>query len=220
MNAPLLPAPRAILWDWDNTLVDSWPTIGAALNETLAAFSLPVWTDAEVRGRVRHSLRDSFPALFGTEWERARDIYLDAFARRHLERLALLAGAQAALDAAAGRYMAVVSNKTGPFLRREAAHLRLDRHFAALVGAGDASADKPDPAAIRLGLGQHTTGPDVWYVGDTGLDMDAARAAGCTAVLVGAAEHEGGPAQCRPDLHFPDLTALAAALASGGGGAG
>jgi phosphoglycolate phosphatase len=54
----------------------------------------------------------------------------------------------------------------------------------------------------------------VWYVGDTALDMQAARAAGCTAVLLGDAAHDGGVTHARPDLHFADGHALAAALAS------
>ena len=32
--------PRAILFDWDNTLVDSWPTILDALNTTFEAFHM------------------------------------------------------------------------------------------------------------------------------------------------------------------------------------
>ncbi|PPR65951.1 MAG: hypothetical protein CFH03_00782, partial [Alphaproteobacteria bacterium MarineAlpha3_Bin2] len=36
--------PRAILFDWDNTLVDSWPTIIDALNVTLEAYGKTPWT--------------------------------------------------------------------------------------------------------------------------------------------------------------------------------
>ena len=59
----------------------------------------------------------------------------------------------------------------------------------AIVGAGDASADKPSPAPIwhaleRIGV---KPSPAVWYVGDTGSDMLAAHRAGCLAVLVGDA---------------------------------
>lgn len=208
--------PRAVLWDWDNTLVDGWPTITMALNAAFARFGMPSWTVAETRSRVRHSLRDSFPGLFGEAWPLARDTFYAAFAERHLAEVRLLDGAQAALDAAGDAWQAVVSNKSGRFLRAEAAHLGVAGRFGMLVGAGDAAADKPDPAAIRLGLAGRPGGTDVWYVGDTRLDMDAARAAGCLAVLVGPADHDGGPTHCAPDLHFADLRSLAAALASAG----
>jgi phosphoglycolate phosphatase len=114
--------------------------------------------------------------------------------------------------AAAGLPQGVISNKQGPLLRAEAAHLGWARHFGCLVGAGDAVADKPDPAPFRMALGALglPAGPEVWYVGDTALDMQAARAAGCTAVLLGDAAHDGGVANAAPDRGFADGAALAA----------
>jgi phosphoglycolate phosphatase len=66
--------PRAILFDWDNTLIDSWPTIHAATNVVLDAMGLPTWTLEEAKVRVRHSLRDTFPKMFGDRWEEANPI--------------------------------------------------------------------------------------------------------------------------------------------------
>ena len=63
--------PRAIIFDWDNTLVDSWHGIRQALNATLVKFGLEPWTMDQVHARVRKSLRDSFPGLFGERWEEA-----------------------------------------------------------------------------------------------------------------------------------------------------
>jgi phosphoglycolate phosphatase len=51
-------------------------------------------------------------------------------------------------------------------------------------------------------------------VGDTAVDMQAARAAGCTAVLLGDAAHDGGVGACDPDLVFPDGHALARHVAT------
>ena len=91
--------PRAVLFDWDNTLVDSWATIHAALEVTLAAMGQPRWTLEETKARVRESLRDSFPRLFGPRWEEARRLYLDTFRAIHLDRLRPLPGAEAMLQA-------------------------------------------------------------------------------------------------------------------------
>jgi phosphoglycolate phosphatase len=44
--------------------------------------------------------------------------------------------------------------------------------------------------------------------------MQAARAAGCIAVLVGEASHDGGIGNAKPDLAFADAAALASALGS------
>jgi len=119
-----LTRPRAVLFDWDNTLVDSWTTIHEALNAVMAAMEKPLWTLEETRERVRLSLRDAFPAIFGDSWEEARQIYLDRFRAIHLDRLTPLPGCEAMLRtlAADGHYLAVVSNKTGAVLRSEAAH--------------------------------------------------------------------------------------------------
>jgi phosphoglycolate phosphatase len=209
-------APRAILFDWDNTLVDGWAAIEAGLNAAFAAFGKPAWTRAQVLANVRLSLRESFPRHFGADWERARDIFQRVVTETHLEVVRPLPGTAELLAAAAPRPLGVVSNKQGPLLRREAAHLGLDAHFRALVGAGDARADKPDAAPLLLALAAlgQDAGAEVWYVGDTAVDMQAARAAGCTAVLLGDAAHDGGVAACAPDLVFADGAALARHLAA------
>jgi phosphoglycolate phosphatase len=209
-----LTPPRAILWDWDNTLVDAWAGVQAGMNAALRAFDLPEWSVEEVRGRARLSLRDAFPALFGAEWERARDIFYAEVRARHLELVHPMPGVLAALEAAAPWPGAVVSNKQGAILRAEVAHLGWNARFGAVVGAGDAAADKPDPASLLLALGRLglPAGPEIWFVGDTGVDMQAARAAGCRAVLLGDASHDGGVAKLAPDEAFADGHALAACL--------
>ena len=53
--------PDAVLFDWDNTLVDSWPIIHAALNDTFDTFDKKRWSLSETKRKVKHSLRDSFP---------------------------------------------------------------------------------------------------------------------------------------------------------------
>ena len=72
--------PRALIFDWDNTLVDTWPTIHEALRQTFNAMDLEPWTLAETRQRVRKSMRESFPELFGSRWIKARNIFYNAYA--------------------------------------------------------------------------------------------------------------------------------------------
>lgn len=203
--------PRALVFDWDNTLVDSWSTIHEALVLTFTAMGHTPWTLDETKARVRHSLRDAFPALFGDRWEDARKLYLDHFTAIHIERLTPIAGAADFLAEAkdAGFFLAVLSNKTGRILRREAEHLGWSAYFARLVGAGDASADKPDPAAMRLAL-EGSAGEGVWYLGDTALDMECAARAGCTPVLLGPQDDaDEGFLRFPPAFRFDTFSALA-----------
>ncbi|MGE0418211.1 MAG: HAD family hydrolase [Acetobacteraceae bacterium] len=203
-----------LLYDWDNTLVDGWAGITAALNAVFAAFDKPLWTVEDTRNRVRVSLRDSFPPMFGDRWEQARDLFYATLTDRHLDHVVPMPGASDALDAGTALPQGVVSNKAGAFLRREVTHLGWDSHFRAVIGAGDAQADKPDPAPILMALermGLPAT-RSVWYLGDTALDMQAARSAGVTAVLIGDASHDGGVERAAPDIHFLDARGLASHL--------
>ncbi|HXQ51978.1 MAG TPA: HAD family hydrolase [Stellaceae bacterium] len=206
-------APTPLLFDWDNTLIESWEAIHHALVVTFRAMGHEPWSLEETKARVRRSLRDAFPALFGARWEEARTLYLDAFTATHLERIAPAPGAESLLRelVARGHYLAVVSNKTGPVLRKEAAHLGWSGMFARLVGAGDATADKPDAAPIRLALeGSGFEPGGAWYIGDTALDMECAANAGCTGVLVGALdEADADFVRFPPALRFPACAALA-----------
>ena len=186
-DAPTI-RPRAIIFDWDNTLVDSWVIIQDALNATFDDFGLARWTLEETRTRVAKSMRDSFPLLFGDEWERAGDVFYGHFEAVHLERLTPLDGAAEALAelAGAGIYLGVVSNKSGRLLRAEAQKLGWDAHFGHVIGAGDAPRDKPAPDPVEMALAGSGIQPglDVWFAGDAAIDLECAHNAGCSAILV------------------------------------
>src|SRR5512134_2226967 len=92
-GAALLTPPQAVLFDWDNTLIDSWAAIQDAQNYTLTYFGLKPWTLEEVRARVRGSMRDTFPAMFGDRWREAGEVFYARFTERHLETLTPLPGA-------------------------------------------------------------------------------------------------------------------------------
>lgn len=183
-----LSRPRAVLFDWDNTLVDNWATIAEAFNTTLTAMGHQPWTMAETRSRVRASLRDSFPRLFGERWPEARRIYVEAFSSRHLETLKPLPEAENLLKALnrGSIWVGVVSNKSGAFLRKEVEHLGWQGYFGSVVGAGDAPNDKPAPDPVHLALAGSgvSAGREVWFVGDTEMDMECAHLSGCVPVLL------------------------------------
>ncbi len=204
--------PRAILFDWDNTLVDSWPTIHQALNAVMAAMGREPWSLSETRERVRLSLRQSFPLHFGERWEEARNIYLDAYRAIHLERLMPLPGRSELLRSLAesGIFLAVVSNKTGTVLRAEAAAIGWSELFGSIVGAGDAGADKPDRAPVALALAPSgvASGEDVWFVGDTAIDVECALNSGCVPVLLRSGAPDAEFARFAPRYAFENGAAL------------
>ncbi len=180
--------PAALLFDWDNTLADTWPAIHHALAVTFRAMDREPWTFEQTRARVRASARDSFPALFGSRAEEAMGIFFQTYDSDHLAELRERPGATDMLERlnAAGFYLAVVSNKRGDILRREADALNWTRLFRRLVGANDAERDKPAAAPVHLALGDSAIvpGPDIWFVGDTDIDLVCAAISGCVPVLL------------------------------------
>jgi phosphoglycolate phosphatase len=188
MGDEILTPPRAIMFDWDNTLADNWVAIHAAMNATLTSMGQSPWTLAQSRERIKGSLRDSFPLMFGDRWREAARTYRDAFEREHLIHLREMpcAGDMLVELRQLGLYLAVVSNKMGHYLRIEAGHLGWTGHFGRLVGALDTDADKPAVAPVDLALAGSgvVRGPDVWFVGDTDIDMACAVNARCTPVLL------------------------------------
>lgn len=214
-SGPALPRPRALLFDWDSTLVDNWRSIERALNATLVAMGQAPWTTETIRARVRESMRESFPRLFGERWTEARRIFYESFAAHHLEHLTPLPGAAEMLSelAEAGFYLGVVSNKTGELLRKEAAYLGWDRHFGRLVGAGDAPRDKPDaaPVALALDAGGIAPGRAVWFVGDAAIDMVCALNAGCIPVLLAEPKRQRDDlSTCTPEWEVANCAELGA----------
>lgn len=204
-----LPRPRAVIFDWDNTLVDSWPVIQDALNTTFRAYDLPEWSLDETKAKVRHSMRDSFPGIFGDEWEKAGEVFYARYAEIHADAVVPATGAAELLEylSDSGVYLSVVSNKRGDYLRKEADHLGWNRYFGKIVGAFDAVRDKPDPAPVQMALEPSVIVPGediVWFIGDADIDIRCGKNAGCQTVLV-------RPEPPRPDEFTDNLPDLAVA---------
>jgi phosphoglycolate phosphatase-like HAD superfamily hydrolase len=84
--------PRALLFDWDNTLVDNWDVITEAMNAVYDAFGMARWTVGDAKSRIRESMRDAFPKAFGDRAKEAGRIFSDYFAAHHLDGLQEMPG--------------------------------------------------------------------------------------------------------------------------------
>lgn len=188
-NTMPLRLPKAILFDWDNTLVDTWKTTFEALNSTFTRMDKALMTVDEFWSTPHLSLRDSFPEMFGDHWQEAENHFYEHVFATHIDNLDIHDGAHDLLELiySKGIYMGVVSNKNGPLLRREVSHIGWDPHFGKVVGARDTEKDKPSPIPVRAAL-ENTGilhGPDVWFVGDSIVDVMCAKATGCVPIIVG-----------------------------------
>lgn len=187
MSPPItIPKPKAIIFDWDNTLVNTWPIIHEALQYTFRTMGYPEWTLEDTKTRVHRSMRDAFPELFGEQWKEAGKLYQNYFKDHHLEKLEALEKAETILQyiRKTPLFIAIVSNKKGINLRKEVQHLGWESYFDTIVGANDAEADKPNIAPIRLALQDtnFTPSPEVWMIGDSITDMETAYNANLSAI--------------------------------------
>lgn len=196
-NIDKLPKPKAILLDWDNTLADSWKIIHKCLNVAFREMGKPEWSLEEViegRDGIHHSLRESFPIIFGDGWEKAKEFYFNAFIACHLDEISLLPDALETIKALSflDAHIAIVSNKTGKHLRNELQHLGISEYFDEIIGATDAARDKPYPEPLLMALEKTIIHEKdygtVWMIGDSVTDIEAAFNTGVVPVLYGKAD--------------------------------
>lgn len=190
-----LKKPRAVIFDWDNTLVDTWPLIQTAIDKTMCEMGRQPWGLEKVRDSVHKSMRESFPEIFGDDWQRAGQIYKATYRAIHLEQIRLLPGALDLINkiSKAGILQFIVSNKIGATLRKEVAKIGIDKNFFAIIGANDAYNDKPhrDPVDLALlGCDLDLQKDEIWFVGDTVADVECAYNCGCTPIIYGHSSHK------------------------------
>ena len=167
----------------------------------------------EVRGRVRKSLRDSFPYIFGDQWHNAANIFYERYEEIHATSIKPIKGTTKMLtfNSKIGIFQAIVSNKRGDYLRTEAETLGWTDFFGAIIGANDAVCDKPavDPVHMALSNSGFLAGQSVWFVGDTDIDMECAIKANCIPVLLrDGIEKKGEFSKFSPQLRFQTAEAL------------
>jgi phosphoglycolate phosphatase len=207
----LIQRPDAIIFDWDDTLVDSYGAIHVAINAARMAFDLPVWSLEEARQNCRRALAETFPQWFGTDWQRAQQIFYASFAEQHIAQLHAQAGAAELLAWLQSKpfKLAVNSNKKSAYLHKEIMHLGWAPFFSCIVGAGDVARGKPAPDGVRLireklKISDQAT---VWYIGDNEVDVATAEAGACLPVIIGPTAHREAA------YNFPKLAELQNKLA-------
>ncbi len=181
--------PRAVIFDWDNTLVDAWGCVTDALNMARQAFSQPPISIQETKGFSAKSAKNLFKDWYGEEADKAHDIFYGRYQESHLAHLKAIEGADNLLIYLKELRVPlfVVSNKRGDILRQECHCLGWDSYFLSLVGSLDADRDKPEREPVDMALQQAGLKADdssIWFVGDTHGDVQCARNAGCTPVLL------------------------------------
>jgi phosphoglycolate phosphatase len=213
---------RAILFDFDGTLADSYAAITASVNHVRAVHRLEPLPESRVRAIVGHGLlqlmNDVVP---GGDPEQNATIYREHHPQVMYSHTRLLEGVHETLHhlRAKGIKMAVCSNKPAQITRDLVAALELDTLFDATFGPEDAGKPKPDPAMVQLAMRTlGATADETLFVGDMPIDIETARNAGVPVWVLptGSSDREALEA-ANPDQIFTRMTEMIGALENLGG---
>jgi phosphoglycolate phosphatase len=202
-----------VLFDFDGTLGDSYPSITASVNHVRAAHQLPPLTVAEVLPHVGRG-----PAYLMEKTVGGRDTEADVAAyKAHQPSVIragtrLLPGAEGSLRALkrAGVLVGVCSNKPVAFTHDLLGWFGVAACFDVVLGPEDVARPKPAPDMLRAALELlKVDAADALYVGDMVVDIETARAAGVRVWSVATGSDRAEVlAGARPDRLLHSLTEL------------
>jgi phosphoglycolate phosphatase len=186
------PDARLVVFDLDGTLIDSSRDLATAVNRTLArvapgASSLSEDTVRSFIGSGARVLVTRSLARAGVDRpvEEVLPVFLETYAGCLLDATRLYPGTEEALDALAGRSLAVLTNKPGAMSRAILEGLGVAGRFFRVYGGDDLAVRKPDPAGLaRLAAEAGVGAAETVMVGDSGIDVRTGRAAGAYTVGV------------------------------------
>jgi len=177
-----------ILFDLDGTLIDSTEAILESFTVAFKTFQEEVPDDDLIKAEIGHPLDHMFVTL-GVEEEKVWD-YVDAY-KMHYRKIScaktvLLPQAREAVELASKHAtLGVVTTKTAKYSIELLEHMGLMEYFEVLIGREDVENPKPHPEPIYKALSKlQSDTTKYWMVGDTCMDMHAAKAAGVEEIAV------------------------------------
>jgi len=204
--------PKAILFDWDNTLVNNWEPIFIAYKETLKKLGLKKKSRSEIIKNAKYSLRETFPRVFKDDWKKAKKIFYVVFKKIHLQKIKPIPKVEKILKIIKEKKITcgVISNKDGNVLRKEINKLGWKKYFKILVGANEAKKDKPSKYPLLLALNKISLKPNrnIWYVGDNDIDVEFAKKNKCSSIFIENKMFKKKNLKQKPDLILKKIEAL------------
>ena len=210
---------RAVLFDLDGTLVDSYAALAEAVNYARRQQGLEELSAA----RIREFIGDGLDRLLQRAFNMTHvpPAIQDAFESRYdeicCEESKVLADVEATLAELQklGVEMAVCTNKPTSFSRKILAFLKLAPYFRDIVGPDVAGARKPAAQHVLRTLQSTQCEPSqALFVGDMPIDVHAARASGIdVAVVPTGSSSEDQLRASRPDHYlerFSDVLKIVA----------
>jgi len=216
---------RALVWDLDGTLIDSVEDLADALNVLMNEHHLAHHEVDSVRNMIGNGVARLIEMGFahagreiGTEG--AQDLvprFLDIYGARATCKTRLADGAVEVLDTLgkAGFVHAVCTNKPHRLSVQILDDLGVLGRISAVIGGDSTAKKKPDAEPILACLAAlGVAAKDTVMVGDSRVDVEAARAAGIPVIAVSYGYSAVPVRQLSPDAVIDSLAELPAELAS------
>jgi len=185
-----MPKFKAVLFDKDGTLVDSIDKYHSAINAALHKFGFEPWSrETFIRRLWGKKFRANIDSvLFGVPEDKMLEIYEEY--RRNLplfdgiEKLFPWTIPTFEMLKAMGLKLAVVTGTDRLIALKILEKFGMLRYLDLVVG-GDEAAPKPSPEPIlKACKNLELDVKDVLYVGDTPVDAEAGKAAGCATAII------------------------------------
>lgn len=205
--------PKAIFFDWDGTLVDSYGFLNDAHGHVLEKLGLPPFYEGEYREYFGMPREVLYPKIYKEKCEEAKALF-ESYVFENSHKIKSIIGAGELLKHLWDEdiFIGVVSNKKTVYINKEADHLGWDVFFKVIVGGGDAQNDKPSSAPLKYAIdkaGLTLSAGDIWFVGDTESDLACAHEFGCLSVFVeGHKDSVDLIAKYQPDITVADCSQM------------
>jgi phosphoglycolate phosphatase len=183
-----------VIFDLDGTLVDTAPDLVRALNAVIEADGFPATPIEDVRAMVgrgakallRRAYARSGTALPEPHFLDRHARFLDVYAAGIAELSQPFPGAEAAVEgfAAAGARCVMATNKPQALTDLLLGELGWTDRFSRVVGADACPAKKPHAAHLEAAAGGAEALGRAVMIGDSAVDVAAARAAGVPVIAL------------------------------------
>lgn len=176
--------PDLILWDWDNTLINTRPVVAMALGALARQNGKPQPSERDIDDVIGSHVGQYWFDVYGADPFPWIDRFLDLY-QTYADQVALFPETRDVLTwvQACGIPQVVASNKNQDIIDGEADRFGLRSYFDKVVGASPRGFAKPTPEYARRVLGQPHPRKMI-MIGDGLSDMLFARTLGATGVLI------------------------------------